>query len=109
MDSVGIVLFVCIVFFHLADSHFEFPRFHYKKKAGNQRVFREIESACAASCSPDLSELERKKCARLCISRDCYEKLYSFDELEEGEIDVRAEHFKGCVIQSLKPKDHRVI
>ena len=39
-----------------------------------------------------------KKLSRL---RSCYSEIYSKDELEEGEIDVRLQSFKGCFIERL--------
>lgn len=33
------------------------------------------------------------------MSEFCYNELYGEDELEEGEIDVRLNSFKGCLSQ----------
>lgn len=63
-------------------------------------TYREFEVACESSndCI-DLEGVDKVKCARQCISQKCYQDIYSFDDLEEGEIDVRLNSFKGCVIQ----------
>ncbi|XP_054276505.1 uncharacterized protein LOC128995509 [Macrosteles quadrilineatus] len=63
-------------------------------------AFREFESACEQSptCAA-LKGLERFKCVRECISPTCYHHIYYKDQIEEGEIDVRLNSFKGCFIQ----------
>ncbi|XP_075218234.1 uncharacterized protein LOC142323021 [Lycorma delicatula] len=63
-------------------------------------AYREFESACEQNptCN-QLKGLQRLKCVRECISPSCYQELYYEDQLEEGEIDVRLNSFKGCFIQ----------
>ncbi|KAK6624999.1 hypothetical protein RUM43_005290 [Polyplax serrata] len=65
-------------------------------------AFREFESACEQS--PDcISEVgpARSACVQRCISPSCHQDLYGDDPLEEGEIDVRLNSFKGCFVQRL--------
>lgn len=65
-------------------------------------AFREYESACEQS--PDCASKTgpaRFACIRHCISPSCHQELYATDPLEEGEIDVRLNSFKGCFIQRL--------
>ncbi|XP_022189768.1 uncharacterized protein LOC111048209 [Nilaparvata lugens] len=82
-------------------TNFVFPEFPYKDTNKNEVMFREFESACEQNpnCS-NLKGLARVKCVRECISPSCYYQIYYQDELEEGEIDVRLNSFKGCFIRN---------
>ncbi|XP_055320545.1 uncharacterized protein LOC129577472 [Sitodiplosis mosellana] len=84
------------------DVIFQFPEYDYKETSKNELSYREFESACDQSkrCEP-LARMARLRCVRECISPSCYQEIYEFDELEEGEIDVRLNSFKGCFIQRL--------
>merc|ERR1712168_389216 len=46
--------------------------------------------------------LDKLRCMRICMSKVCYDELYSWNELEDGEIDVRLNSFKGCIISHNK-------
>ncbi|TGZ55861.1 hypothetical protein CRM22_010268 [Opisthorchis felineus] len=108
-DMVTLFDFVVqLLLLHVVFSQFAHPYYPYKRKSQNERAFHELESACAKNC-PLTPELLHKRCTRTCMSQACYDSLYSFDELEEGEIDVRLSSFKGCVIQQLKVKDSRLL
>lgn len=64
--------------------------------------YKEFESACKQSTPcVDLKtgSLRRLKCVRECISPSCYQEIYKINDLEEGEIDVRLQSFKGCFVQ----------
>ncbi|XP_059613274.1 uncharacterized protein LOC132259592 [Phlebotomus argentipes] len=82
---------------------FTFPEFDYKETSKNELSFREFESACDQTnrCNVLKPGILRTKCVRECISPSCYQDVYRFNELEEGEIDVRLHSFKGCFIQRL--------
>ncbi|XP_026332807.1 uncharacterized protein LOC113239863 [Hyposmocoma kahamanoa] len=79
---------------------FSFKEYQYKDSPKNDMTFREFESACeqSSACS-HLSGLIKTRCIRECVSPSCYRELYQADPLEEGEIDVRLNSFKGCFIQ----------
>ncbi|XP_026468054.1 uncharacterized protein LOC113371621 [Ctenocephalides felis] len=80
---------------------FSFPEFQYKESSRNELIFREFESACEQSsrCSHLTNIAARQRCIRECVSPSCYEDIYTQDQLEDGEIDVRLNSFKGCFIQ----------
>lgn len=99
---------------------FQFPEFDYKETYKNVRKwmknlitiakctslqelsYKEFESACKqtdACIDMDTGSMERLKCVRECISPSCYREIYRINELEEGEIDVRLQSFKGCFVQ----------
>lgn len=65
--------------------------------------YNEFESACKQSTPcieiDPVGSLERLKCIRECISPSCYQEIYRINDLEEGEIDVRLQSFKGCFVQ----------
>ncbi|XP_075161162.1 uncharacterized protein LOC142233985 [Haematobia irritans] len=79
---------------------FHFPEYAYKETSKNEITYHDFEVNCEqhAACE-NLEGVKRKACVRRCISYSCYQDIYAFDELEEGEIDVRLNSFKGCVIQ----------
>ncbi|XP_022905531.1 uncharacterized protein [Onthophagus taurus] len=76
---------------------YTFKEFPYKEHPKNEALFREYESACEQGCNG--SGVSKVLCVRQCISPSCYRDLYSYDPLEEGEVDVRLNSFKGCFIQ----------
>ncbi|XP_038075030.1 uncharacterized protein LOC119742872 [Patiria miniata] len=77
-----------------------FARYPFKKKPKNERQFKISIRQCEQStdCS-QMQGLDMTRCARKCIAPDCYQELYAHDELELGEIDVRATSFRGCWVQ----------
>ncbi|CAG9124510.1 unnamed protein product [Plutella xylostella] len=79
---------------------FTFKEYQYKDSPKNEMTFREFETACEQSsiCSHKVG-LTKTRCIRECVSPSCYKELYQNDQLEEGEIDVRLNSFKGCFIQ----------
>ncbi|OWR46700.1 hypothetical protein KGM_216153 [Danaus plexippus plexippus] len=79
---------------------FSFKEYQYKDSAKNEMIFREFETACEqSSACNQMNGLSRTRCVRECVSPSCYRELYITDPLEEGEIDVRLNSFKGCFIQ----------
>ncbi|XP_046841554.1 uncharacterized protein LOC124435609 [Xenia sp. Carnegie-2017] len=89
-------------------SFFHFKRYSFRRKGGNERRYRSQEENCKQNerCQ-SLHGLDREKCVKICISESCYEELYSWNELEEGEIDVRLTSFKGCVVKQIKENEMR--
>ncbi|KAH8311366.1 hypothetical protein KR044_005937, partial [Drosophila immigrans] len=83
---------------------FHFPEYAYKETSKNEITYHDYELACGQNslCVNFNSAMVAKlNCLRRCISPSCYQDIYAFDELEEGEIDVRMNSFKGCVIQRM--------
>lgn len=80
----------------------EIPYFETRK---NEALFREYVKACEQSPSCwNLSGVEQTSCVRQCISPPCYNLLYTPDLLEDGEIDVRLNSFKGCFHNQLESR-----
>ncbi|XP_004525721.2 uncharacterized protein LOC101452885 [Ceratitis capitata] len=79
---------------------FHFPEYAYKETSKNEIIYHEFETSCQHNTlCENLEAVVKKSCVRRCISYTCYQDIYGFDELEEGEIDVRLNSFKGCVVQ----------
>ncbi|CAK9812510.1 hypothetical protein ANTQUA_LOCUS7295 [Anthophora quadrimaculata] len=83
---------------------FTFPEYPYKETTKNELLFRQFEQACEESgackmLSTHKSGIPKTRCIRECVSPSCYKEIYLFDQLEEGEIDVRLNSFKGCFMQ----------
>ncbi|KAK4292938.1 hypothetical protein Pmani_034328 [Petrolisthes manimaculis] len=72
-----------------------------------EKVWSEYEVACAQTprCL-ELRGVHHTRCVRQCVSPSCYLDIYTHDELEEGEIDVRLPSFKGCFLQRMTRKLH---
>lgn len=86
---------------------FHFPEYAYKETSKNEILYHEFETTCERNTlCENLEAVMKISCVRRCISYTCYQDIYGFDELEEGEIDVRLNSFKGCVIQRTG-KNHR--
>jgi hypothetical protein len=85
------------------EKQFVFPEFDYVQSSKNEIAYKEWMTACQQTpqCLGIQSDLSKIRCVRKCISPSCYYEIYSFDELEPGEIDVRFGSFKGCFIQRL--------
>jgi len=81
---------------------FEFPfkRYGYRKKQKSEKKFKSMKIQCEHSdeCR-DVRGVALTRCVRRCMSPVCYSELYAFDELEEGEVDVRFNSFKGCLME----------
>ncbi|XP_012225275.1 uncharacterized protein [Linepithema humile] len=82
---------------------FTFPEYPYKETTKNELLFRQFEQACEESGACKMlsqhSGVAKTRCIRECVSPSCYKEIYLFDQLEEGEIDVRLNSFKGCFMQ----------
>ncbi|XP_076387082.1 uncharacterized protein LOC100882611 [Megachile rotundata] len=83
---------------------FTFPEYPYKETTKNELLFRQFEQACEESgackmLSTQRTGIAKTRCIRECVSPSCYKEIYLFDQLEEGEIDVRLNSFKGCFMQ----------
>ncbi|CAH1115682.1 unnamed protein product [Psylliodes chrysocephalus] len=93
-------LFIIFLLYHNEAQKvtYTFPEFQYKETNKNEIMFREVEAACQRGCF-GRSGVSKILCIRQCISPSCYKELYLADLLEEGEVDVRLNSFKGCFIQ----------
>ena len=78
---------------------FQYKRYTYRKKRDDKK-YRTAKQRCEMSSEcQGIFGVEHTKCVRICISETCYSELYGEDPLEEGEIDVRLNSFKGCLSQ----------
>lgn len=86
---------------------YQFPDFPHYETRKNEALFREYLKACEQSpgCWQEpysQTATERTHCVTHCVSSHCYNQVYGPDPLEEGEIDVRLNSFKGCFHQALQ-------
>ena len=86
--------------------YYDYKRYSYRKKQKNERRIKRFRQQCedGGKCL-HMVGLEQMNCVRGCMSSDCYQELYHSDPLEEGEIDVRYNSFKGCVLQNRPPNE----
>ena len=78
---------------------FEFKRYTYRKKRDDKK-YRAAKQRCEMSSEcQGIFGVKQVECIRMCISETCYNELYANDPLEEGEIDVRLNSYKGCLSQ----------
>ncbi|XP_011881778.1 PREDICTED: uncharacterized protein LOC105569713 [Vollenhovia emeryi] len=84
---------------------FTFPEYPYKETTKNELLFKQFEQACEENggckllSEHGIDGVAKTRCIRECVSPSCYREIYLFDQLEEGEIDVRLNSFKGCFMQ----------
>lgn len=103
-----VALFLLAYSFHICIGSsakiFTFPEYPYKESSKNDLLFQKFEQACKESgaCKTTLSQkrstMANTRCIRECVSPSCYNEIYFPDQLEEGEIDVRLNSFKGCFL-----------
>lgn len=85
-----------------------FPRYNIRRKSTWARKYNRKERECKTNpcevgeLSNSALNFEQLKCIRNCLSASCYNEIYAWDELEEGEIDIRASSFKGCTAFELR-------
>jgi len=78
---------------------YKFSDFAYFETRKNEAIYREYWVACEQSpvCwGVQGPGIDHTNCVRQCMSPGCYAEVYVRDPLEEGEIDVRKNAFKGC-------------
>jgi len=90
---------------------YKFPEFPYYETRNNEALYREYVKACEqtpACWKPPYTHslIQRTSCVRQCVSPTCYSQVYEPDPLEEGEIDVRLNSFKGCFHLALHKRRH---
>ena len=86
---------------------YQFKRYPWKKKQkqSERRIARTKTNCEGTEACRGKFGLELIKCARMCMSQECYTELYAHDELEEGEIDVRYNSFRGCILEKEREKE----
>ncbi|XP_068729159.1 uncharacterized protein [Montipora capricornis] len=101
------LLFLLILIDSMKTKVFQFKHYNFRKKQRLAKKYLPLEKDCEATKCQGHGGLELIKCTRKCISQLCYDELYAWDELEEGEIDVRLTSFKGCVVKQLQDQESR--
>lgn len=82
------------------EKNFDYPKYSYSRNMQLEDRLKNLQYSCESNvqCSIYLKEsASNKNCVLKCISKKCYDKIYAFDPLEDGEIDQRYKSFKGCV------------
>ena len=75
------------------------------KKKAHQRATNNRKRECETTTCAPVHIDERDNCVLRCQSDACYEKVYSGNELEPGEIDgKRTRDFNSCVTQEGRRK-----
>eukprot|EP00048_Salpingoeca_helianthica_P019157 m.244447 g.244447 ORF g.244447 m.244447 type:complete len:118 (+) comp31019_c0_seq1:1-354(+) len=88
----------------VALTEFSYKHYHYNRKHRLAKQLKTKENECDSQCQQQGNEkdsVEHVSCSRLCVSAECYQELYAFNELEPGEIDLRDRSFKGCVLEQM--------
>ena len=64
---------------------------------------KECEQVRCADADPDDPVMPRENCVQQCLSVECYQQVYSGNELEPGEIDTkRSREFTQCVTKQAR-------
>lgn len=108
LQSVLVVLLCIALLITFSDSKdFRYKHYTFRKKQRQAKRYFPLEKDCETKTCQGFVGLELTKCTRQCISQLCYNELYAWDELEQGEIDVRLTSFKGCVVKQLQEQDSK--
>lgn len=85
------------------DTQLNFPHYAYKRSSKFEHKFQNVHGRCESSfeCSKYVS-FHLQNCVLKCISKRCFEEIYLFDPLEDGELDQRLNSFKGCYSEESK-------
>lgn len=90
---------LCISLFLVYTSGLEYTRYEYRKAKSKESIFRNKVNKCSSICYEFSQVHQRLSCEYECVSESCYNSVYAKDPLEEGEVDIRLSHFKGCVLE----------
>ena len=78
------------------------PRSRRRRELHNGVRHRRLACQNEGVCALLVPE-ESLNCVNLCLSPDCYAKLWAHDPLEDGEIDVvRGQQFDDCLQEELR-------
>ncbi|CAF0756112.1 unnamed protein product [Brachionus calyciflorus] len=86
------------------EKEFDHPKYSYSKSSKFEDRLKNLLYKCEMrhECSNYVKESAQKQnCILNCVSKKCYEKIYEYDPLEDGEIDQRFKSFKGCVSKEI--------
>eukprot|EP00112_Aurelia_sp_Birch-Aquarium-sp1_P023729 Seg719.1 transcript_id=Seg719.1/GoldUCD/mRNA.D3Y31 product="hypothetical protein" protein_id=Seg719.1/GoldUCD/D3Y31 len=101
---LGLGLFLRTAFY-CAAKDLEFKRYQFRKKSTWGRAVNRQERVCKEEvCVNNEEGLLQDICIRKCMAPHCYQELYAWNELEEGERDIRWTSFKGCAAEELRKK-----
>lgn len=76
----------------------KFPRYAYKRHSGLENRYYARYNKCSQTEACLNVDFEVKQnCILQCISEKCYGEIYAWDPLEEGELDLRLNSYKGCL------------
>ena len=77
---------------------FAFPKYAYKRNSVAENRYKNMANKCEfnTECANLSGGVQKENCVLRCISKQCYDEIYAFNPLEDGEIDQRIQSFKGC-------------
>ena len=75
----------------------------YKKRRRAEVLLQDTRRQCEMEACIRFLPEEAMNCVQLCISPNCYERVYGGNPLEDGELDIdRAQQFELCVKEEMK-------
>lgn len=95
----------------LGGKHLLYPKYTYKRSGHTENRLKSLSNACATKTecfnirSSPGSTADKQNCILRCVSPACYDAIYAFDPLEDGEIDQRFTSYKGCFSTSSHKDD----
>ena len=90
---------LCVSLIVIYTSGLEYTQYQYRRSKSRESIFRNKVHKCSSECNQFDQIHLRLSCEYECVSESCYSSVYSKDPLEEGEVDIRLTHFKGCVLE----------
>lgn len=108
LQNVLVLLLCSALLIRFSDAKdFRYKHYTFRKKQRLAKRYSPLEKDCETITCQGFVGFELTKCKRKCISQFCYNELYAWDELEQGEIDVRLTSFKGCVVKQLQDQESK--
>lgn len=106
IEGIWLVLALVLLVTEFVESrkYYDYKQYTFRKKR-DDRKYKNAKALCDTrpECLAKYGA-EQSACVRKCISEFCYKELYADDPLEDGEIDVRLNSFKGCLSQDKSNK-----
>lgn len=76
----------------------KFPKYPYKRHSGlENRFYARFNKCSQTELCLNVDFEEKQNCILQCISEKCYGEIYAWNPLEEGELDLRQNSYKGCL------------
>eukprot|EP00794_Sanderia_malayensis_P007852 gene7852-8701_t len=104
-DLIVANVFLQLMASQCATKDLEFNVYHFRRKSRWGKAVKRAERKCREDTCKLFRGLTEEICIRKCMSPACHKEIYAWNELEEGERDIRWSSFKGCAAEQLRKQE----